>query len=269
MKARMDKYQDSNSSSLRSEKNKRLYDEVSDMNIDYVDINTSNVMELTGGSSGARENYKRQRELNHIIPSEKKTKVYEELVKEKNEDRVYDINEILKLARENKLFGSNDSKKRIINTEYNILTKLDLDEVKNNDYSKENLHDLIDTIYEKEKKNKSDVEKDIPVETENTDMFSFIKDDTTDVDLNEEVSKNILEKEETKETINTSSLDDDTKEESEEKEDAKDKAEETTEMTDTMEFEEVVSKKTIFIIIFVLLLLGVVIYVLLKYFNVI
>ena len=37
MKTRMDKY-DENTSNLRSEKNKRLYDEVSDMNIDYVDI---------------------------------------------------------------------------------------------------------------------------------------------------------------------------------------------------------------------------------------
>ena len=266
MKARMDKYQDNNSSNLRSEKNKKLYDEVSDMNIDYVDINVSNVMELTSSSSGARENYKRQRELNHILPNEKKNKVYDELIKEKNEDRVYDINEILKLAKENKLFSSNDSKKRIINTEYNILTKLDLEEVKNNDYSKENLHNLIDTIYEKEKKNNPDI-KDTPLETENTDMFSFIKDDTTDINLNEEISKNILEKEETNEPTNTSSLDKTPKEEQPEENETK--TNETTLMTDTIEFEEIVSKKTILLIIFVLLLLGAVIYILLKYFDII
>ena len=57
----MDKY-DENTSSLRSEKNKRLYDEVSDMNIDYVNIDVNNVIDLSSNKkTGAREEYKKQK----------------------------------------------------------------------------------------------------------------------------------------------------------------------------------------------------------------
>ena len=63
MKTRMDKYEE-NTLTLRSEKNKRLYDEVSEINIDYVDIDVNNVIDLTSNKkTGAREEYKKRKEF--------------------------------------------------------------------------------------------------------------------------------------------------------------------------------------------------------------
>lgn len=263
MKTRMDKY-DENTSSLRSEKNKRLYDEVLDMNIDYVDIDVNNVIDLSSNKkSGAREEYKKQRELNYFMPNEKKSREYVDNTLENKEDRVYDINEILKLAKENKLFDSDSSKKRMINTEYNILTKLDLDEVTNKEYSKENLHELIDTIYEKEKTTKK--KENILHEKEDlssSDDLLNLKEDT--VNLNEDISKDILDK-----TITEVVPKVEKDEEKEEQEDKKEETDTVNGMTDTIEIDEVISKKLLFIIIFVLILLGVSAYIILKYFNII
>lgn len=263
MKTRMDKY-DENTSILRSEKNKRLYDEVSDMNIDYVDIDVNNVIDLSSNKkTGAREEYKKQRELNYFMPNEKKSREYIDNTLDNKEDRVYDINEILKLAKENKLFDSDSSKKRMINTEYNILTKLDLDEVTNKEYSKENLHELIDTIYEKEKTTKK--KENILYEKEDlssSDDLLNLKEDT--VNLNEDISKDILDKTVT-EVVPKVEID----EENEEIEDKKEDTNTVNEMTDTIEIDETISKKLLFIIIFVLILLGVSAYIILKYFNII
>lgn len=263
MKTRMDKY-DENTSSLRSEKNKRLYDEVLDMNIDYVDIDVNNVIDLSSNKkTGAREEYKKQRELNYFMPNEKKSREYIDNTLENKEDRVYDINEILKLAKENKLFDSDSSKKRMINTEYNILTKLDLDEVTNKQYSKENLHELIDTIYEKEKTTKK--KENILHEKEDlssSDDLLNLKEDT--VNLNEDISKDILDK-----TITEVAPKVEKDEEKEEQEDKKEETDTVNGMTDTIEIDEVISKKLLFIIIFVLILLGVSAYIILKYFNII
>lgn len=263
MKTRMDKY-DENTSSLRSEKNKRLYDEVLDMNIDYVDIDVNNVIDLSSNKkTGAREEYKKQRELNYFMPNEKKSREYIDNTLENKEDRVYDINEILKLAKENKLFDSDSSKKRMINTEYNILTKLDLDEVTNKEYSKENLHELIDTIYEKEKTTKK--KENILHEKEDlssSDDLLNLKEDT--VNLNEDISKDILDK-----TITEVAPKVEKDEEKEEQEDKKEETDTVNGMTDTIEIDEGISKKLLFIIIFVLILLGVSAYIILKYFNII
>ena len=263
MKTRMDKY-DENTSSLRSEKNKRLYDEVLDMNIDYVDIDVNNVIDLSSNKkTGAREEYKKQRELNYFMPNEKKSREYIDNTLDNKEDRVYDINEILKLAKENKLFDSDSSKKRMINTEYNILTKLDLDEVTNKEYSKENLHELIDTIYEKEKTTKK--KENILHEKEDlssSDDLLNLKEDT--VNLNEDISKDILDK-----TITEVAPKVEKDEEKEEQEDKKEETDTVNGMTDTIEIDEGISKKLLFIIIFVLILLGVSAYIILKYFNII
>ena len=260
MKTRMDKY-DENTSILRSEKNKRLYDEVSDMNIDYVDIDVNNVIDLSSNKkTGAREEYKKQRELNYFMPNEKKSREYIDNTLDNKEDRVYDINEILKLAKENKLFDSDSSKKRMINTEYNILTKLDLDEVTNKEY----LHELIDTIYEKEKTTKK--KENILYEKEDlssSDDLLNLKEDT--VNLNEDISKDILDKTVT-EVVPKVEIDE---ENEEEQEDKKEDTNTVNEMTDTIEIDETISKKLLFIIIFVLILLGVSAYIILKYFNII
>lgn len=67
------------------------------------------------------------KELEDIMPIRSKQETVIE-PKENKQERVYDINEILRQAKENKLFQEDD-RKRLINTEYNILTKLDIEKI--------------------------------------------------------------------------------------------------------------------------------------------
>ena len=192
MKARMEKYDITTPTvKRRTTRNERLYNEVQDMNIDYVDINVDNAMDLsTYDKSKTRESYQKQRELDRIMPSykEKKREIFEDPIPEEN--RIYDIDEILKLARNNKLFEEKE-KKRLINTEYNILTKLDLASIQNEDMKKEDIKSLVDDVYEKER----------PITTTNT--YSRKEEDRLLSELYDDapVPKNDKEEKENKEEI--------------------------------------------------------------------
>lgn len=197
MKARMEKYSIDTPVKKRTSRNEKLYDEVLDMSIDYVNIDVNNAVDLTvnNNSRTTREDYQKRRELNKIIPENKARErvVIEEV--EPKEDRIYDIDEILKLARENKLF-EDQKKKRLINTEYNILTKLDIQSLESDEIKKEDLRSLIDDIYEKEKPKKV---KNYPRKEEEQllnelfDDYNTNKEIDDEIKLKEELSKNILE----------------------------------------------------------------------------
>ncbi len=213
MKARMEKYDVDTGLKQRTKKNENLYSEVQNMNIDYVDIDVDNAVELSPSSGRkSREDYQKQRELNKILPNNREQVNISDTVVEPKEDRVYDINEILKMARENKLFEEND-KKRLINTEYNILTKLDVGTLENDEMKKEDLRSLIDDIYEKEKP----VEKEKPnnyTHSEEDKLLSDLLEDTntikSDIELDEDISKKIIDKEEDDTLINTKDKDSET-----------------------------------------------------------
>ena len=148
MKARMEKYDTAPEVKQRTKRNERLYSEVQSMNIDYVNIDVNNAVDLSisNGSKSSREDFQKQRELDKILP--RKQEISKQTKQEviPKEERIYDIDEILKLARENKLFEETE-KKRLINTEYNILTKLDVQSLQNDEMNKEELRSLIDNIY--------------------------------------------------------------------------------------------------------------------------
>jgi len=199
MNTRMQRYTNDEPISGRTEKNKRLYDKVQDMNIDYIDIDVNNAVELDINNRipRTRSDYQLRKELGGIMPRESsslnKTFVEEPTIKE---EKVYDINEILKLARENKLFQDDSHKKRLINTEYNLLTKLDIEALEKQDvYSKESLRKLIDDIYEKEqpKEIKSTKRRS---RVEESDLFDDLK--PTDFELSAALSGKILDKKEEK-----------------------------------------------------------------------
>ena len=205
MKARMEKYVTTSEKS-RTSKNEKLYDEVQDMNIDYINIDVNNALELNPSKNhrSSREDFQKQRELNKILPrNEEKQRIIDEEVEPK-ENRIYDINEILKLARENKLFEDKD-KKRLINTEYNILTKLDIENLESEEMKKEDLKSLINDIYQKEEpvKRKSYSRKE--EEALLNDLFEDCNEEKEvkeELELKEELSKQILDKhEETDEEI--------------------------------------------------------------------
>ena len=191
----MEKYDidDSNDIKQRTRKNENLYSEVQNMNIDYVDIDVDNAVELSPSSSlkKSREDYQKQRELNKILPNNRQKEHEINDVVEPKEDRVYDINEILKMARENKLFEETD-KKRLINTEYNILTKLDVNELDSEEIKKEDLRTLIDDIYEKTEPKKEKEVRKYPKEEEKllSNLFEDNKEETEEQPNDESVDNN-------------------------------------------------------------------------------
>ncbi len=197
MESRMNKY-DTTSVKSRTAKNEKLYDEVLDMSIDYVNIDVDNAIDLTNKSGvGTRENYHKQKELSRIMPTheEKVNLEPEEDHSEHKENRVYDINEILKLARDNKLFDDDKEKKRLINTEYNILTKLDVGQLDKESINKDDIKSLINDIYEKEKPVKV---KKYSMKEEERLLNELFDDNANDelseeLKLKEELSKKILE----------------------------------------------------------------------------
>ena len=195
MNARMDKYVSTEGAKTRTKRNENLYNEVLDMSIDYVNIDVNNAVELTPNHSNktTRENYQKERELNKILPKNEERQKVLDVAVEPKENRIYDINEILNLAKQNKLF-EDSKKKRLINTEYNILTKLDLKEIDSEDMKKEDLRSLIDDIYEKEepkriKKYSKHEEKELLNELFANDDDDMIKQEN----LREELSKEILD----------------------------------------------------------------------------
>ena len=136
MVTRMERYNNSLEDvkiTKRSDKNKDLYEKVkvTEMNPEYIDINTTNVYEIgsINDVTKRRSSYQKLRSLDDVLEKERTITPLEEKPLPK-EERLYNIDDILKKAKET---YKDEEKKRLLNTEYNILTKLDLDKVTSND----------------------------------------------------------------------------------------------------------------------------------------
>lgn len=198
MNSRMSKY-DSSQVKTRTAKNEKLYDEVQDMNIDYIDINVDNSVELDSSkvSKNRREDYQKLKKFN-IVEGRRPEKISlpdEEIVSKKT----YDINEILSKAKERRT--AEDNKKRLINTEYNILNKLNLSNIENEDLSTSDLHSLIEAIYKKEleenpkptkKKQKRYIEDD---DNDESPLFEDLMDEENKDVPTLNISKDMMEEE--------------------------------------------------------------------------
>jgi len=198
--SRMDRYykQDSDSSK-RSAKNQDLYKNIYNLgeysNIEGIaTIDNSNEIDITKVKNMLRnrEEYQRQREIIQITPKEELIPNYE--VFEQEEDRVYDIRDILKKAKVSR--PTEEKHRSLSNTNYDILK--DLKSKKNS--ADENLKGLIDTISETSQLNKlSDHQLGL-------DMFDTLKSsENTIIDSNNSI-KNLLEearKNDQKKLVNT------------------------------------------------------------------
>ena len=273
MNSRMDKYQQDDGGVAikeRTRRNKHLYEEIQNMNIDYIniDVNDAKIITNENMNKRTRADYQKIRELERILPQEKKEIIKVE--RPKKEERVYDINEILRLARNNKLF-EDYNKKRLINTEYNILTKLDIDTIsEHEDMTKEGLKKLINKIYQNEENEKEKtLTKKLTENEEEKDLLSDLmveekEDDVTleqeEIVIDEEISKKILEDSDNEE------VELDTTEENE-------VIEKIKEQDDTISDEELIIEETkskkmlVAVIIIVVLLLAVGAYLFIKYFG--
>lgn len=302
MNSRMEKYENNeNQVTSRTEKNKKLYDDTNIDRIDvgYIDIDKSNVFEIPLAKEKdikTREDYKKMKELSYIIGGEKETDDVQETLP-KEEKRIYDINEILKKAKEE--LKEDEEKTRLLNTEYNILTKLDLaniEKISSSDIKEEDYKKIINEIYpkmtkEKETDDKEDLFKDLEESKiydkaplgEEQEESKYIKtiykrlnlqNETKDDKNNKEEKENIdLKKneEKTKEYVKEEVITED--EDEKEKQELKETERLVKQITDTnydtsfMQIEKGGKGKTILIIIIILLLISLGGYVLLKYFG--
>lgn len=188
MVTRMERYNNSLEDvkiTKRSDKNKDLYEKVkvTEMNPEYIDINTTNVYEIgsINDVTKRRSSYQKLRSLDDVLEKERTITPLEEKPLPK-EERLYNIDEILKRAKET---YKDEDKKRLLNTEYNILTKLDLDKVTSNDgFNKDHYKKMVDDLYS-EKEIKQDDGKE---------LFADLMEDE-----NKEIKKEEIKPEEIKE----------------------------------------------------------------------
>lgn len=263
MNSRMEKYNTEVALKERTAKNKKLYDEIQDMNIDFIDINVDDSVEFDPNKivKKKRTDYQQLKKLDMLVERPITRSEPKEVVRE---NRVYDINEILSSAREH--HKDEDNKKRLLNTEYNILAKLDIANLNTEeDLSTANLHSLIESINQNElqtKKNNKPIKKTRFVEEDDKDLLNELMGDKEELHLTEDLSKAVLE--EKQDTTENAEQKDLRKEIFEDKEDTLDKSETSTtlvnelEATKKLELYEKKSKKILILVILIVTVLFVV-----------
>lgn len=192
MASRMDRYKNGEvSSNSRASKNKNLY------NTMYSFDKYSNIEGIASMDNANEVDINKVREMLQSRESYKRDSQYRKLSREVMEDvsidrniydddeHSYDVNDVLKAAKENK---EPDNKERILNnTNYDILKKLNLKSqaVKSDLSKEEDLKDLIETISNTSMLNKLD--------KEDINMFSDLVSDDTKVgdvkDITEFINK--------------------------------------------------------------------------------
>lgn len=167
MRSRMDRYKELEGETKkisRSRKNQELYQNIGTnaKYTNFTDVTNSNttLIDRTRRDYGTREDYHRRKEYTTF---ETKPKVKKELdefnhLYQDHENRIYDINSILEMAKENrKDKDSLEEKRKLKNTNYNILASLNPEELEKYRKEKQNrnkpddtdLRGLIDTITSK------------------------------------------------------------------------------------------------------------------------
>lgn len=281
MVTRMERYNNSLEDvkiTKRSDKNKDLYEKVkvTEMNPEYIDINTTNVYEIgsINDVTKRRSSYQKLRSLDDVLEKERTITPLEEKPLPK-EERLYNIDDILKKAKET---YKDEEKKRLLNTEYNILTKLDLDKVTSNDgFSKDYYKKMVDDLYS-EKEIKQDDGKELFADLMEDENKEIKKEEIKPEEIKPEEIKEEKIKEPDKELVKEnieSEKEEDKEEVKETTGDFVTKIEVTKEMKvneDEEDEEEFIEKRspllTIIIILVVLLLLAAG-YLLLKHFGII
>lgn len=167
MRSRMDRYRELDNDTertSRSRRNQELYQNIGTnaKYTNFTDVTNSNttLIDRNRRDYSTREDYQKRKEYTSF---ENKPKVKKELddfnhLYQDHENRVYDINSILEMAKENrKDKDSMEEKRKLKNTNYNILASLNPEELEKYRKEKQNrnkpddneLRGLIDTITSK------------------------------------------------------------------------------------------------------------------------
>lgn len=219
MPSRMEKYNNnkvSTTKSSRTKKNEELYQNLYS-NSKYIEFNEENIndsnlaitsLKEANKSYVTREDYHKAREFEDIIDIPKR--YHEEISNDlTEEDRNYDINSIILEAKKNREENDELEKRRKLkNTQYNILANLDpskIEEYQKQKYledvkEKEEIQKLIDTITSK------NLVKEIK-DKENEDLLNdLMPTNINETIITESISKQILDKD-FKDPSNLSNMD--------------------------------------------------------------
>jgi len=158
MSSRMDKYTDTPTLKSRAERNKNLYEKIKNSEIEKFDIH-SNARVIDEDVDRIDVNKIRDmldKQYRETIPKRIIEPEFDEVVEEKLIDtKEYDINSILEKAKQDqKVDYEKERLKKIHNTQYDILKKLNIEEeIPVMEDNEENIMNLINTITALEMKN--------------------------------------------------------------------------------------------------------------------
>ena len=208
MPSRMDRYQSSNTNTTsRRRRNQELYDNIGKNTkyTNFTDISKVDAIDLNAAKRNyrTREGYHQYKDLSEFAPPPKVKKELDDFnyLYQDHENRVYDINAILEKAHESKeSYDELDKKRKLKNTNYNILASLNPEELEKYRKEKEaklspdedELRDLIDTITSKTLKGEIDQRTSVDLLSEL--MTSNLDDQIPSNDEKLNFSKDILDK---------------------------------------------------------------------------
>ena len=183
MNSRMDKYADTPILKSRSEKNKELYEQIKNSEIEKFDIHSNatiieedvNKIDVDKIRDMLDKKY-RDDIKNRVLDSEYYKD--EEVVQKLQDTKEYDINTILEKAKQDqKVDYEKERLKKVHDTQYDILKNLYVDEEKTEEIedTPENIMNLINTITALEMKNKK-----VTGNTTALDILSDLSDNDTD-----------------------------------------------------------------------------------------
>ena len=210
MKTRMEKYYDeeNNNIALRERKNKNLYENINDYEVEDYEIKTNaTVLDNNAKNIDVEKikkildtKYNKQPKRRSIVVDEED---YQEPDISLDETREYDINAILEKARsEKEVDYEKERLKKIRDTQYDILNSLDIDTEKKEEPTEEKneLMDLINTITAKElevKNQKEDLDEEADkikptiMENKTQDLTSTLQFTQSDFDDFNDLKKEV------------------------------------------------------------------------------
>ncbi len=215
MASRMERYTNNqdNRPTSRLERNKKVYEDLY-TNVGYTQFTKldSNVVDLSSSSSfdeqtGRREQYQRNREVSPFISTTESFTMtdnhYEEELDSFDNEKVYDINEVLKEAKKNREHPDELEKRRKLRTtEYNILAELNSEKIKEykekkkevlTEEEEEQLEELIHTITSNTMQ--QDINQQLLNDLMPTNMDETVIDENMSAELSEKIQKDMLSEE--------------------------------------------------------------------------
>ena len=230
MKSRMDRYRNSDSTNKeeysRSSRNQELYKNIGSNQkyTNFTDVSKIDAYSLNDAKKNyrTREGYKTIKEYTTVDKRPKAQKDLDEFnyLYQDHENRVYDINSVLEQAKENRKNRDElEEKRKLKNTNYNILASLNKEElekyrkdkVERNKPDEDDLRNLIDTITSKTLA--GEISKETGVDLLSDLMATNImdkvdpKDYESDDNEKEDISKEISEEKEDKIELSREILD--------------------------------------------------------------